>query len=1087
MTEQQTSPSLAAYIEKMARAEEDGEGAVVLEPTLSYGFGLFSLRVAVRGPRGAYVVRSIGQFADSLRSMAEVRYGSKLSFVHRVSAFAAASQPLLGFIDRAVEARRAAAAPRSGRAGRPWEGPRGATVERGEVAGRSLALTEAEAVTFLDAVGEAPFAFECTDGSVRSRMTVRVAAGDPPAVLRIIEEEDGVRLMRDDALVGAFSGDAAYVLLDDVFYRTTPAFADGADFLRAVYHGDDRSLFVGPDDLAAFGASVLPRLEAAFEVEAPALLDRYRRVPCRLRFHFDRVGDGIEVSAWARYGAVSVPLALAPSDMAAAMEAAPAGAVVLAGVADEPPESALDRACRDRACEEAALALLRAYLPPTAVLSLDAEEAVGALLFQGLAAFAALGEVLTTPAFDRLLFDGVPRVSLGLSLAGDLIAMDVTPADIGAEELAALLGSYRRHRRFHRLRSGAFARLEGEDLARLDRLCADLGIDPAAVATGRVELPTYQALYLDNELDDAYREGAFAAFVERFRAMKDAPVPPAGETASPGVASEDDGAALRGVLRPYQAAGVAWIDRLWEFGFGGILADEMGLGKSLQVIAALVNRRAAEVPGAPSLIICPASLVYNWEAEFEKFAPGLPVTVVAGTAAERKRLREQLLAGGKGNGGANCSRSEGAGRGSRADSAANETVQWTVSPSEDCLSTTPLPAPSDRTDAMAPDAPIFITSYDLLRQDAEAWQALALDVVVLDEAHYIKNHATLTTRAVKRLRCARRLALTGTPLENKLSEMWSLFDFLMSGFLGPYQGFRERFEAAIIGGDDDAARRLRLLASPFVLRRTKAEVAPSLPEKTTTVVPVALEGEQRRLYDGAEQSLRERLAAQIRLSRSRAAKQMSAREREAAAPSVPMLAELTALRRLALDPALVFENYRGEAAKMEALSDLVAHGVGAGQRILVFSQFTSFLDRVAERLRAEGVGFFMLTGATPKRERLRLAEAFNAGGAPVFLISLKAGGVGLNLTGATMVVHTDPWWNAAATDQATDRTHRIGQTAPVSVYELVATGTIEERIRALQDAKRALAALVLGDEAPAGPQDSAESLTAEELWELLGG
>lgn len=1029
-----TSPALAAYLRKLSREAPDEGASVTLVPTLSYGFGQFSVRFSVQGPRGAYVVRSLSDFADHLQALDEVSYGPKLSFVHRLSAFVPASRPLVGFVERAVRLRRERAASSqavrgAARGVAAFPGRERDARECGRV-GRTLTLSEDEAVAFLDDVGEVPFAFECTDGSVRSRMTVHCAAGDPPAVLRLVEEAQGVALMRDDALIGAFSGERAYVLFDDVFYRCTDHFAEGAEFLREVYNADDPALFVDRADLPQFGAVVLPRLEGAFEVQAPASLAAYRRRPCQLAFYFDCLDDAIQVGARACYGTDEVVLALAPADVPGAVARAEEGAVVMAGILDEPPVTVPGVPVRDEARERAALDALRAYLPPTGVLSLDDERHVGQLLFEGLARFQEMGEVHTTAAFDRLLFARPPRLSLGLSLAGNLIAMDVSVDDVSADELAALLTSYRRHRRFHRLRSGAFIDLNASDVAELARLGADLGIEDGQWAAGTVELPTYQAFYLDNELKDAYREQGFVQFVDRYRRLyrravrgpeelgaQTQPCPDASERATPFA-----------LLRPYQRAGVQWMEALLEADLGGILADEMGLGKTLQVIAVLAER-AARASSHPSLVVCPASLVYNWASEFARFAPQLPVVVVAGDAASRRAARREPCA-------------------------------------------------------------VFVTSYDLVRQDAAEWEERELDVLVLDEAHYIKNHATRTTRAVKRLRSRHRLALTGTPLENRLSELWSLFDFLMPGLLGPYQRFRERFEAAIIGGDEEVARRLRLLTAPFILRRTKAAVAPELPEKTVVEVPVALEGEQRRLYQASEQSLRERLAAQIRLSRSRAAKSMSDKQREALAPRVQVLAELTSLRRIALDPALVFENYEGDSAKLEALMDLVGAAVASGQKMLVYSQFTSFLARVAERLTDAGVPFYQLTGATPKKERVALAASFNENEVPVFLISLKAGGVGLNLTGATLVVHTDPWWNDAAARQAADRTHRIGQRRPVTVYELVAQDTIEERMRTLARTKADLAALVLGEDEGADCSSdtlgAAEALSPEELYDLLG-
>ncbi|MDE8703351.1 SNF2 helicase associated domain-containing protein [Adlercreutzia equolifaciens] len=1047
-----SSPALAAFVRTLAQAPAEGDGAVRLVPTLTYGFGEFSVTFSVQGERGSYVVKSLDDFVAHCETGEEAAYGPKLSFVHSLGAFHRASRPLVGFVGRAVRRRREREEARGASRGRTfaYEERWSASRRTSETVGRTLHLSEDEVVDFLDATGEEPFAFACTDGSVRSRMTVHCASGRPPALLRLIEEDGGVVLTRDDALIGAFSGERAYVLFDDVFYRWGDEYAEGAQFIRQVYNSDDAELFVAAADLPAFGAAVLPRLEEAFEVQAPAFLDAYRRRPCQVNFYFDRVGEAIEVGARVCYGADEVVLSLGPSEVPEAVEQVREGIVVMAGVVNEVPEASAEMPWRNLEREQSALDLLQQYVPASASLPLADEEAMGLLLFEGLARFQEAGAVHTTPAFDRLLFARPPRLSLGLSLAGNLIAMDVALSDVPPEELAALLGSYRRHRRFHRLRQGAFLDLNAGDVAELNRLAQDMGLDAATWDGSSVELPTWQAFYLDNELADVYRDQGFTEFVDRYRALYRS----AQRAGSSSGAAQGAVAAIPGFeaqLRSYQAAGVEWIEALWEAGLGGILADEMGLGKTVQVIAALCQRRAqapaaqAPVPDdatkKPALVVCPASLVYNWTAEFARFAPALRVCAVSGTASERAVQR----------GGA---------------------------------------------------AEVLVCSYDVVRRDAEAWEALDFDVVVLDEAQYVKNHATATTRAVKRLRADHRLALTGTPLENRLSELWSIFDFLMPGLLGPYQRFRERFEAAIIGGDEDAARRLRLLTAPFILRRTKRAVAPELPAKATVTVPVALEGEQRRLYDGAEQSLRERLAAQIRLSRSREARYLSDKEREARAPRVQVLAELSSLRRIALDPALVFENYQGSSAKMEALLELVSAGCEAGQKMLVYSQFTSFLARVAERLEQSGIPFYQLTGSTPKKERVALAAAFNHNKVPVFLISLKAGGVGLNLTGATVVVHTDPWWNDAAARQAADRTHRLGQDQPVTVYELVAQNTIEERMRSLAAMKAELAALVLGeteeedagDDQPGCAQGedagknglaAAGALSPEELYDLL--
>ncbi len=451
------------------------------------------------------------------------------------------------------------------------------------------------------------------------------------------------------------------------------------------------------------------------------------------------------------------------------------------------------------------------------------------------------------------------------------------------------------------------------------------------------------------------------------------------------------------------------------------------LGKSVQLIAFLLARQSEARAVGPSLIVCPASLVYNWMAEFERFAPTLDVRAAVGAKRERMRIRAEA-----------CER----------DARESELAR----------------------DGRCCD--VLITSYDLLRIDAEDFARREFYCCALDEAQYVKNHATKTARAAKRVRARHRFALTGTPMENRLSELWSIFDFLMPGLLGSYMRFREHFELDITGGDEDAARRLRSLVAPFMLRRLKADVLQDLPDKLESVVYVPMEAEQQRLYAAHEQQLRDALTLQ---KNNRNNKQFHERK-------VEVLAELTKLRQLCCDPRLLYENYAGHAAKLDAIAEIVESAMDAGEKTLVFSQFTSFLSLIAEVLDAHGVPYFTITGTTPKKRRLDLVNAFNDDDTPVFLVSLKAGGTGLNLTGASVVVHADPWWNAAAQNQATDRAHRIGQTQVVSVHKVIAKDTVEERILHLQDAKTDLADQVIG----AGGVSLA-SLSQEELLDLLDG
>jgi superfamily II DNA or RNA helicase len=467
---------------------------------------------------------------------------------------------------------------------------------------------------------------------------------------------------------------------------------------------------------------------------------------------------------------------------------------------------------------------------------------------------------------------------------------------------------------------------------------------------------------------------------------------------------------LSSVLRGYQKTGYRWLKTLRRYGFGGILADDMGLGKTIQVLALLEAYRE-EVDGKrlPSLVVCPASLTLNWESEVQRFTPSLRAKALVGAAPER----EEIL-------------------------------------------------------SHAGDYDLLITSYDQIKRDIDAYGGLTFAFIVADEAQYIKNRDTQNAQTVKRLQGETRLALTGTPVENSLAELWSIFDFLMPGYLFPYPRFRTRYELPIVrGADGNAAESLRRLVRPFLLRRLKREVLPELPPKTETILKAAMEPEQRKLYLAT--LARTRLDLEAALSRHGAGQ-----------GRLMILAALTRLRQICCDPSLLYEEYHGGSVKLDACLELVESCIASGHRLLLFSQFTSMLDIVEARLDTMGIASYKLVGATKTSERQQLVGDFNQGDVPVFLISLKAGGTGLNLTGADVVIHYDPWWNAGAQNQATDRAHRIGQTSNVQVYKLIARDTVEEKILRLQEEKIALAEQILQ-----GGGNVLEALSREELLSLL--
>ena len=469
---------------------------------------------------------------------------------------------------------------------------------------------------------------------------------------------------------------------------------------------------------------------------------------------------------------------------------------------------------------------------------------------------------------------------------------------------------------------------------------------------------------------------------------------------------------FQGKLRPYQAEGVAWLQFLRGAGLGGVLADDMGLGKTVQTLAHLAIEQAAGRLEHPALLVCPTSLIPNWRREAARFAPGLRVLALHGPTRAQQFLRI----------------------------GAHDLV---------------------------------LTTYPLLARDHAVLTAQPWHMVVLDEAQAIRNPKAETTRQAMRLQAGQRLCLSGTPLQNHLGELWSLFDFLAPGFLGTEAMFRRQYRTPIEKqGDAPRQAALRRRVKPFLLRRTKEEVVQDLPPKTEILEPVEMEAGQRAIYEGIRLAMHSKVRAAIAA-------------RGLARSGIVILEALLKLRQACCDPSLLkltaAQKTKAGSAKLERLLELLGVLLGEGRRVLVFSQFTSMLALIEARLQAVAIPYVLLTGDT--RDRETPVSRFQAGEVPVFLISLKAGGVGLNLTAADTVIHYDPWWNPAAEDQATDRAHRIGQERPVFVHRLVTLGSIEEKMETLKERKRALVAAVLQAEAGGAlrlSEDDVEALFAAE-------
>ena len=454
---------------------------------------------------------------------------------------------------------------------------------------------------------------------------------------------------------------------------------------------------------------------------------------------------------------------------------------------------------------------------------------------------------------------------------------------------------------------------------------------------------------------------------------------------------------LKTTLRGYQIEGFKWLKSLSALGFGGILADEMGLGKTIETIAFLLAEENKK-----SIIISPTSLIYNWKAELEKFAPSLKVAIVHGEKSDRLKVIENLK-----------------------------------------------------------DYDVILTTYGTLKMDILQYENIVFDHCIIDEAQNIKNYLAQSAKVIKEVKAKVRFALTGTPIENNLVELWSIFDFIMPNYL--YS--KEIFETKFILSRQGDLEELKLLIKPFLLRRTKNEVMKELPDKIEKKFIVEMTTAQKAVYKSYIKIVRDKM-------------------RNDSEGRIEVFSYLTRLRQICLDPSLVMEEYKGGSGKLRIATELIEKHINSQGKVLLFSQFTSALKNIGESLNGKKISYFYLDGKTKPKDRIKLVDEFNNSyDTKVFLISLKAGGTGLNLTSANLVIHFDPWWNPAVEHQATDRAHRIGQRNVVEVIKLVAKGTIEEKIILLQENKKDLIDSVITGELT--NTDVIGKLTKDELLDLF--
>lgn len=943
--------------------QEYGNGDVRLVPILHLEPDRESLELKI-GTTQLYVVKDIRELVENIKQMRYVSYGKKLAFTHSQSAF---TRDSIGIVNLLLEL------DDENEYSYRYHGYGYGNVQMR----RSCTLSPAMLDLLLELYEGKTMHVD--DQFLHEEQDVPIVRENPRLPVRIhgIQPyKNGARLEMDPIFMAEGSRQW-YILWNHCFYICTKAYYEQVkSFLKLMsqersqskgnsYYGryahtssswKKPSFYLSEQDFGTFSKNVLPIISDVLHVTVTDLdFTSYEPQEAAFRSYLDKVGDHIECKTLVLYGDEEYNVANIP---------------------------AKEESSRDIRQEFRVRVILEQYFELASdqqTYYSKQEETILSFLETGMRELESVSEVFATDRFKRMRVVPMPPVTTGISIKGNLLDLSWNVEGMSAQDVMEILADYRKKKKYHKLKTGEFLRLDENSLAVLAELNDGLHLTKEQLKERKAEIPLYRSLYLDSIMKEnseyirMERDKKFKTIVREMRSAED------GEYEIP--------EQITALLRPYQEIGFQWLCTLAKYGFGGILADDMGLGKTLQVLTFL-----AAHPNSRTLVVCPSSLIYNWEEECCRFYPSARTASIAGSAASRQIQIEQFE-----------------------------------------------------------EYDIIITSYDLLKRDIDYYENKYFDYMMIDEAQYIKNTSTQAAKSVKSISCGCRFALTGTPIENRLSELWSIFEYLMPGYLFSYKRFKEELESPIAESQDDAARiRLSRLVRPFILRRLKKDVLKELPDKIEEVVYARMDGEQQRLYQAREKQLVIMLSKQT--------------DAEFKTQKLQILAELTALRQICCDPALVYENYGDDSAKTKTCIEVIQNAVSGGHKILLFSQFSSMLERLHMLLEEQEIRTLILTGKTKKEERRRLVAQFQSERADVFLISLKAGGTGLNLTAADMVIHYDPWWNLAAQNQATDRAYRIGQDNKVTVLRLIMKGTIEERILKMQQDKQNLADSIISED-----------------------
>ncbi|WP_322874333.1 DEAD/DEAH box helicase [Clostridium perfringens] len=636
------------------------------------------------------------------------------------------------------------------------------------------------------------------------------------------------------------------------------------------------------------------------------------------------------------------------------------------------------------------------------------EEEMYELFSKGIKRLRELGEVLLSEELKEFKVLDSSLISSELKELSNFYKLKFDFGDFELRELRESIEAMKKGDRFYRTKK-VYLDLEDPGIVNFLNLLEDLGLEN--IKDNEVYIDKSKVLYIQEKLKDRN-----LSFIKGGNVLQEI----VGKLLNKQFKRKLVPKALNAELRPYQKEGFKWINEITDLGFGGVLADDMGLGKTLQIIAFLLSQKKSK-----SIVVVPTSVIYNWMDEFEKFAPSIRIGLVHGSKSKRDKVLRDFKRG----------------LGIKIEE-------------------------SNLKEKSYEKYDVLLTTYGTLKNDEKSYENLSFDYCIIDEAQNIKNPVAQATLSVKNIKSRCNIALTGTPIENNLMELWSIFDFVMPGYLFTKERFRERFIL-----DESNLSELKSLITPFILRRLKEDVLSELPEKLEKKYLVEMKGKQKQLYSFYVKAIKNQL-------NENKSSEKSGRDK------INLFAYLTKLREICLDPSLVVPDYTGGGSKLTVVKEIVKDASESGKKILLFSQFTSVLKKIEEDFKKEDISYLYLDGGTSAKDRVERVKKFNEdSNIKVFLISLKAGGVGLNLTSASVVIHFDPWWNPAVEDQATDRAHRFGQENKVEVIKLVAKDTIEEKIVLMQEDKRELIQSLMDGKTMDGK--GLKRLTEEEISKLF--